>query len=125
MGETVLKQLTNETNRMLDQVIRDLRRVPYDEEIEYLESTGTQYIDTGLDYFPDFEIGCKMRENTGNITLGNSQQWSFSRNNATNPVWKLVANGTSLASSVSVESYVDASYRNGTFTANGTVVGTK
>lgn len=47
MGETVLKQLTNETNRMLDQVIRDLRRLPYDAEIEYLESTGTQYIDTG------------------------------------------------------------------------------
>lgn len=48
MGETVLKQLTNETNRMLDQVIRDLRRLPYDAEIEYLESTGTQYIDTGI-----------------------------------------------------------------------------
>ena len=33
---------------------------PYDAEIEYLESTGTQYIDTGIPLYSDMEIGCNF-----------------------------------------------------------------
>lgn len=42
---TVLKQLTTETNNMLDRVIDVLKRKRplYDAEIEYLESDGNQY----------------------------------------------------------------------------------
>ncbi len=90
--------------------------------IEYIESTGTQWINTELGYFPDFEIGCKMRESVGNVTIGVNQAWAFSRNSATDPTWKLLANSRTLKTSVPVTSYVDASYKNGSFVANSTVI---
>lgn len=95
---------------------------PYFSRIEYLESTGTQWINTELGYFPDFEIGCKMRESVASVTIGVNQAWAFSRNSATAPTWKLLANNRTLKTSVPVTSYVDASYKNGSFIANSTVI---
>jgi len=56
-------------------------------EVEYLEGTGTQYIDTGLDYFADFEIGIKLRQSVSNKALGNGAYFCMQRYNAANPYW--------------------------------------
>ena len=56
-------------------------------EVEYLESTGTQYIDTGLDYFADFEVGIKLASNATNkalISFGNGPE------KVLRLLWKLV-----------------------------------
>ena len=42
---------------------RTLRRLPYDAEVEYLESTGTQYIDTG--WTPDLRVDMSISGRTG------------------------------------------------------------
>jgi len=48
------------------------KRLPYDAEIEYLESSGTQWIDTGI--YPTNTIVAKLKfmnlESTGNVIFG-------------------------------------------------------
>lgn len=57
-------------------------------ELEYLESTALDnYIDTGLDYFADFEIGIQLRESVSNKALGNGAFYCLQRFNASNPYW--------------------------------------
>lgn len=56
-------------------------------EVEYLESTGTQWIDTGLDYFADFEVGIQLRTNVSNKALGNGAFYCMQRYNQANPYW--------------------------------------
>ena len=72
-------------------LFRDLliekKRKPYYCEVEYLESTGTQYIDTGLDYFADFEVGIKLRQSVSNKVLGNGAFYCMQRHNVANPYW--------------------------------------
>ncbi|MBR5607339.1 MAG: hypothetical protein IKW44_03040, partial [Bacteroidaceae bacterium] len=50
------------------------KRKPYDAEVEYLESTGTQYIDTGLnstaDSFCDFEISFRKTDLSSSSNKG-------------------------------------------------------
>lgn len=62
--------------------------LPYDAEIEYLESSGTQGIDTLLSYFADFEIGIKLRENKKNYALGVDTNKSLSRISEELPCWQ-------------------------------------
>lgn len=93
--------------------------------LEYVESTGAQYVDTGLTYFPDFEVGVQMRESVGNNTLGVGNSGKFGRNSAQKPTWKLIVNNISLISEIHVTSRIDASYRNGVFSGNGTIVATR
>ena len=57
-------------------------KLPYDAEVEYLESTGTQYIDTGLnsttDGFCNFEISFqKTTTNTGVSDSGYNAPFGF------------------------------------------------
>lgn len=66
----------------------DKKRKPYYCEVEYLEGTGTQYIDTGLDYFADFEVGIKLRQSVANKVLGNGAFYCLQRYNAANPYWQ-------------------------------------
>ena len=52
------------------------KKLPYDAEIEYLESTSTQWIDTGINPRGgatfDMEVGASARDaNNGNIFIGN------------------------------------------------------
>lgn len=56
-------------------------------EVEYLEGTGTQYIDTGLDYFADFEVGIQLRTSVSNKALGNGAFYCMQRYNQANPYW--------------------------------------
>ena len=49
----------------------DYRDLPYDAEIEYLESTGTQYIDTGIPLFSDMQmtITFRLKDNANNTSI--------------------------------------------------------
>ena len=100
------------------------KRLPYDAEVEYLESSGTQYIDTGLDYFADFEIGIKLRENVSNKSLGTSSTMCMERRNAKNPVWLLSVNGSPRYSSASIVDYHVMSWKGGVFAADGVTAST-
>lgn len=65
-----------------------VRKLPYDAEIEFLESTGTQWIDTGINYFPDFEIVCKLSESVPNKTIGNGISYCLQRQSSQFPNWQ-------------------------------------
>lgn len=69
------------------QLLIEKKRKPYYCEVEYLEGTGTQYIDTGLDYFADFEVGIKLRQSVANKALGNGGFYCMQRYNATSTYW--------------------------------------
>ena len=63
--------------------------------VEYLESAGSNnYIATSLNYFADYEIGIKLRNNVSNKALGNSATNCMQRYNATNPYWSFTSGGT-------------------------------
>lgn len=68
--------------------------------LKYLEGTGTgtytsgQYIDTGLDYFADFEITAKQRESAGMKALATITTYCLERENATTNAWRF-RNGSS------------------------------
>ena len=56
------------------------KRLPYDAELEYLESTGTQYIDTGV--VPTNTTGCFIRctfcaDNSTEVTDGCAHAFDF------------------------------------------------
>lgn len=95
------------------------KRLPYDAEVEYLESTGTQYINTGLNYFADFEIGIKLRESVPNVALGISSRRCMERINASNPCWRLMIDGVTWGSSARITDYHIMSWKNGVFAADG------
>ena len=57
-------------------------------EVEYLEGTGTQCINTGLDYFADFEVGIQLRNNVSNKALGNGAFYCMQRQNSASPNWQ-------------------------------------
>ena len=44
------------------------KRLPYDAEVEYLESTGTQYIDTGVPYDSSVACECLMAKTSNTIS---------------------------------------------------------
>ena len=62
--------------------------------LKYLESTSTgtytsgQYIDTGLDYFADFEITAMQSESAGMKALGTTTYYCIERENATTNAWR-------------------------------------
>ena len=72
------------------------KRLPYDAEVEYLEGTGTQYINTGVNYFADFEITVKLRENVQNITLKSAPADRLERISATDPNWRFRSNAAGI-----------------------------
>lgn len=95
---------------------------PYARRIEYLESTGTQWIDTELGYFPEFEIGAVVPDAVGNNTLGIDQSWKLGRHSAAEPVWGASLNNRSYATSVSCGTYADMSYHGTTFKCNSDTI---
>lgn len=92
--------------------------------VEYLESTVTQYIDTGVDYFADFEIGIKLRASATNKALGVSGTMCMERYNASNPYWQLNINGVGYRSNAPIVDYHNMSWRGGVFAADGVTVRT-
>lgn len=96
----------------------------YDAEVEYLESTGTQWIDTELDYFADFEIGIRLRASVANKALGTSATMCMERYNAGNPYWQLKVNDVAYTSDTSITDYHVMAWRENVFTADGVTVRT-
>ena len=94
-------------------------------EVEYLEGTGTQYIDTGLDYFADFEVGIKLRNNVSNKALGNGIFYCMQRYNATQSYWSFTTNNSSYVSSVLITEYHVLKWKDDTIYADGTQITTK
>ena len=75
--------------RKLAGVLSNLKRKrKYYCEVEYLEGTGTQYIDTGLDYFADFEVGIQLRTSVSNKALGNGTNYCMQRISGSAPCWQ-------------------------------------
>lgn len=92
--------------------------------LDYIESTGTQYIDTGLSSFCDFEIMSQVSEGQPNKTFGNYFA-CLERRNAANPHWQLLfIQGETVYSSVSVYNKTKNSLRNGVWKVNDETVAT-
>lgn len=80
--------------------------------IESLESTGSQYIDTGVHGFADFEIGIKLRTNASNVAVFCSTNYRLERYNVTNPYWRFRNNTTYYNSSVPITEYHVMKWKN-------------
>lgn len=96
---------------------------PYDAEVEYIESTGTQWIDPGVGYFPDFELGIVCPTTDRINAIGTDVLNRFTRRNASNPYWQVVAGGVPVPSSVPLTTYCEVSYRAGVLKINGATIG--
>ena len=95
----------------------------YDAQVEYLESDGAQWIDTGLGYFADFEIDIMLRSSVSNKAIGTSNSNCMQRVSAANPVWRFSYGGSSYDSSVSIVERHNVAWINGNIICDGTVVG--
>lgn len=84
----------------------ELPQLPIEyQEVEYIESTGTQYIDTGLDYFADFEVGIRLRQNVSNKALGNGQSYCLQRQNADTGCWQYTSASTTYNTTIKITDY--------------------
>ena len=112
--------------------------LPYDAEVEYLESTGTQWIDTGVIIPPDVDFeftGSIVRYVTNGCVFGESYQFTWGQSN---PGYALViaqnekiylryGNSTSTAvglSDIGFANTFTACLEGNTFKVNGLLVGT-
>ena len=60
------------------------KRLPYDAEVEYLESTGTQWIDTGVIIPPDVDFeftGSIVRDITNGCVFGETYEFRWGKSN--------------------------------------------
>lgn len=95
--------------------------LPYDAEIEYLESSGSQYINTNQ-YLntSNFEIGYSV--------LGNRGHWGYVHNNVVNGAWVTVDETTAFFGSwnntdkVSVSSYISSTENTIVYTQSGATI---
>ena len=114
------------------------RALPYDAEVEYLESTGTQWIDTGVIIPPDVDFeftGSIVRDISNGCVFGETYGFKWS---PTNPGYALVttANGkiylrygnssnTAIGlTDIGLENTFTASFEGNAFKVNGLLVGT-
>lgn len=93
------------THNIFDNAGTDAFKYPA-REVEYLESTdGHNYIDTGLNYFADYEIGIKLRNNVSNKALGNVGTNCMERISATAHNWRFTSGGSGYNSSIDILEY--------------------
>lgn len=81
-------------------------------EVEYLEGTGKQYIDTGVRGFADFEIGVKLRESVSNVSIFCGNGYRLERYNASNPYWRFRNNNDFYNSGVPITEYHVMAWKN-------------
>lgn len=89
------------------------------QEVTYLESTGTQYIDTGLNYFADFEIGIRLRENASNKAIGNGQKYCLQRQNAATGCWQFTSGSAVYNTTAKITDYHVMMWKNNIVYADG------
>ena len=87
--------------------------------VEYLEGTGTQYIDTGVRGFADFEIGVKLRESVSNVSIFCGNGYRLERYNASNPYWRFRNNNDFYNSGISITEYHVMAWKNDEVYADG------
>ena len=87
--------------------------------IESLESTGTQYIDTGIYGFADFEIGIKLRTNAANVAVFCTNGYRMERYNVNNPYWRFRNNTDAYNSEVRITEYHVMAWKNNQIYADG------
>ena len=102
-----------------DEILWQKPAKKYKVELEYLEGTGTQYIDTGLDYFADFELGIQLRENVSNKALGNGRSYCLQRQNASTGCWQYMSGSTSYNTAIKITEYHTMTWKNNTVYADG------
>lgn len=100
--------------------------------VEYLErpvdaGTGSSmWINTGLKYFADFEVGVSLRESITNTCLGTSSTERLERNSAAYPQWKFTsAEEGAYASNISIVGYHELKWKDGKIYADGVQLTTK
>ena len=71
-------------------------------KVEYLESTGTQYIDTGINYYADFEVSIRLRESVPNRALGINSNNCLQRINQQSPYWRFTGSGRNTDTTVPI-----------------------
>lgn len=99
--------------------------------LKYLESTGAgtytsgQYIDTGLNYFADFEITVKQRESAGMKALGTTTYYCIERENATTNAWRFRngENGPYFTTNLLVTDLHTLKWKNGEVYGDGAALG--
>lgn len=88
--------------------------------VEWLEGTGTQYIDTGIGYYADFEINVKMRTSLSNITLYSGGYNRLERISAALPYWRFRSNaGGTYDSTIPITELHTLAWRNGKIYSDG------
>lgn len=97
--------------------------------VEYLETTsqGTSsttkpFINTLVKYWPDFEIGVKLRESASNVCLScGSGAYRLERINVTNPYWRFQGGGSSYNydSTIPITEYHELKWKDGKISCDG------
>lgn len=104
-------------------------KLPYDAEVEYIESTGTQYIISDLTYFPDFELDVQLRSNITTYGVLNGSKsddttfW-YVGNTKNSPCWYLFDNNQHIETLINPTTRCKMTFRSGVFTANGSIIET-
>ena len=95
----------------------------YKRQLASLTGTGTQYINTSLPYFPDFEL--EGQGVTGlSLEFLSASAGKLERISAANTCWTLACGSASLLTTVSVYEKHKLSLRSGTFSIDDTTIGT-
>ena len=98
------------------------QHLPYDAEVEYLESTGTQYLNPSISYWADFEIVCNLRTNSSNVTLFCGNNNRLERDSAANPYWKFRSSSGMYTSTVLITEKHTLTWRKGIISVDGIAV---
>ncbi|MBQ1344784.1 MAG: hypothetical protein IIY62_00335 [Kiritimatiellae bacterium] len=91
--------------------------------VEYIESNGTQYINTGLRYFPDFDVSIEVPSGQRNATIYCDPTHILERIGYATPYWQISA-GDRLQSSVSVYGFHRVQFKASALTIDGQAIGT-
>ena len=99
---------------------KDAEVVSVYQQVEYLEGTGAQYIDTGLLYFADFEISIRLKANVTNKALGVSASACMQRVSRSAPYWQFSYNSASFNSTVRITEKHTMKWKEDKIYADGT-----
>ena len=115
-----------------------MKPLPYDAEVEYLESTGTQYVDTGVIIPPDVDFeftGSIVSDITNGCVFGETREFAWSQSNpgyalvttAGGKIYLRYGNSTSTAvglTDIGLANTFTACIEGNAFKVNGLLVGT-
>lgn len=101
------------------------KRLPYDAEVEYIESTGTQCIDTGFDYFADFEITCRTYLDINCRMLATAARSCLYKRSASDTFWTFgVTTRKYYTSSVPIDEWHTMKWKDGEIYVDGVFIRT-